>query len=89
MHIYMLQNELTMAYTLQHMGTNDLPERDNFKENTLCSYIMNRMTTDSDGRGVLKVKLSSQCSCFFYSQKYCVSHRIDKTTLNLTPPPIL
>ena len=49
MHIYMLQNELTMAYTLQYMGTNDLPERDNFKENTLCSYIMNRMTTDSDG----------------------------------------
>ena len=47
----MLQNELTMAYTLQYMGTNDLPERDNFKENTLCSYIMNRMTTDSDGGG--------------------------------------
>ena len=73
MHIYMLQNELTMAYTLQHMGTNDLPERDNFKENTLCSYIMNRMTTDSDGGGsaqreivvsMLMLLLSSKMLCF-------------------------
>ena len=69
----MLQNELMMAYTLQYMVTNDLPERDNFKESTLCSYIMNRMTTDSDGEGsaqseivfsILMLLLSSKILCF-------------------------